>query len=44
MFEFTDLDLSTASSFLISLSMATIGVAFFLGFTVKKVLQFLKSF
>ena len=48
MFEFTDLDLftsiSTSSSFLISLAMVTIGIAFIIGFTVKKLFQLLKSF
>lgn len=44
MFEFTDLDLSSATSFIISMSMATIGIAFITGFTVKKLLHLLKSF
>lgn len=38
------LDLSQMSSFLISLSMITIGTAFFIGFSLKKILQFMKSF
>lgn len=43
MFEY-GLDLSQMSGFIISLCMVTIGTAFFIGFTVKKLLQFMKSF
>lgn len=39
-----EVDVSNISSFLISLTMVTIGSAFFIGFGVKKVLQFLKSY
>ncbi|WP_460015419.1 hypothetical protein [Lysinibacillus sp. CTST325] len=41
---FPELDLSKSIIFLISLSMLAIGIAFMVGFTVKKMLQFLKSF
>lgn len=39
-----EIDLSQMSGFIISLSMVTIGTAFFIGFTVKKLLQFMKAF
>lgn len=43
MFEYVE-DLSTISSFIITLAMSGIGVAFFLGFSVKKLLHLIKSF
>jgi len=39
-----DISLEQDASFIISLCMITIGTAFLIGFTVKKLLQFMKSF
>lgn len=40
----SQIDLSEMTSFIIGFSMAMIGITYFLGFGVKKVMQFLKSF
>lgn len=39
-----EISLEAMSSFVLSLAMVVIGTGFFVGFTVKKMLQFLKSF
>lgn len=43
MFE-VEIDLAVQTKFLISFAMVVIGTAFFSGFGVKKIMQFLKSF
>lgn len=43
MFEY-QLDLAQHSSFIITMSFGLVGMAFLIGFTVKKLLQFMKSF